>query len=166
MKRSRCIFGVLAILSAILSHPQPALAVSEGTAFCEATFPAWPVAVPSFTATCGEGSLPIEGLAFGVASFGAHGLCVPSCSFAAEFDSYDDVCIPELPIPAIGFGTGTILVRGASVGGFEMTRLGLVTIYLPRTVGSFAGVGTFVPETPIPTCAVPSVLRAHMTWQE
>lgn len=164
MRRSRFILGLLLTCVCIVAVPSPASAATEATARCEAVFPVWP-GWPGNPATCGAGRLPLDGWVFGIAPFSAPGVCLTGCSFEADFDSYSDTCVTSFP-PPVGSGNGTILVNGSAVAGFQMLRVGLATIFVPLGEGTFIGVGTFVPEPPIGTCAAPMPLYADMTWQE
>jgi hypothetical protein len=134
----------------------PAAAVSEGTATCTLDVPGWP-------ATGGGGTC--TGTVTGVAPFSAPGLCV-QCPFSLEVSTLVEPCAPAVPIPPVGTASGSVSVSGQVVGGFLWARLGAVLVFLPLDPGTFAGVGAWVPLTPIPTCAAPGTLRAVLVIQE
>ena len=104
-------------------------------------------------------------------------LCLPTCAVGANI-SYVDYSCPPIggisPPPLLGTALGRLTVVGATppfVGSqnsdaaeFSWMRLGFVTVVVFGGPGPTrgGGVAAFVPMPPLPTCAAPGPLTAHI----
>jgi hypothetical protein len=165
------IVTVCAVLGGTLVPTAPANAQSAGGAVagCEVTFATWP---SSGSASCGVGSnaapnnWPTDGVAVGVFLPGGP-VCLPLCTFNAEL-SYSTACLaPNGPVSLpseLASGTGTLTVSNGASRSFlfqwELLGSEFVLTFTGGTTGG--GEGVFVPMTPLPTCAAPGALTAHI----
>lgn len=162
MKRIIVVLAVIGMLAAALLPASPAQAQTAGVglAGCQVNLAVWPGS--GSNDPCGAGSLPTDGKVTGVIIDNGTPLsCLPSCSFEASVDSYGEECFQNEP-PLIGDAAGTMDINGGQLTpSYEWARVGLTAVI--TTAGpTGAGVAAFLPVPPLPTCAAPGALTAHV----